>query len=84
MIIRALNLVSAVSLSLAVMSPTSLLAQGDMGPIGIVVLEDMVREQNTPVYGYEPFRSRPSYKKRACQLHKMRSCQNAARTRKVN
>jgi hypothetical protein len=84
MIFRALNLVSAVSLSLAVMSPSSLSAQGDMGPIGIVVLEDMVREQNTPTYGYEPLRVRSSYKKRACQLHKMRSCQNAARTRKVN
>jgi hypothetical protein len=37
------------------------MAQGDMGPIGTVVLENMVREQNPPSYGSQAFRSRPSY-----------------------
>jgi len=79
MVFHRLKLISAAFLSLAVTSPTSLMAQGDMGPIGTVVLENMVREQNPPSYGSQAFKSRPSYKYRACKTHKMHNCQRGNR-----
>jgi len=42
-----------------------------MGPIGTVVLENMVQEQNPPGNGYETFRPRPSYRYGSCKTHKM-------------
>ena len=42
---HGVKLISSVFVSLAVPSPTSLMAQGDMGPIGTVVLENMVRDK---------------------------------------
>ena len=84
MVFHRLKLISAAFLSLAVTSPTSLMAQGDMGPIGTVVLENMIREQNPPGYGSQAFKSRSSYKYRACRNHKMHSCQRGIRWSKAN
>ncbi|CCJ06673.1 hypothetical protein [Methylocystis sp. SC2] len=84
MVFHRLKLISTAFLSLAVTSPTSLMAQGDMGPIGTVVLENMVREQNPPSYDPQAFRSRPSYKHTACKTHKMHGCQRGKRWSKAN
>lgn len=78
------KLIYAAFLSLAVTSPTSLMAQGDMGSIGTVVLENMVGEQNPPSYGSQASGSRPSYKYRACKTDKMHSCRHANRWSKAN
>ena len=64
------NLVTAVFFALAAMSQNSSMAQGDMGPIGAVVLEDMIREQNQPSYGYQKVSSRCYRGKRHCKTAK--------------
>jgi len=81
---RGVSLISSVFVSLAVLSPTSLVAQGDMGPIGTVVLENMVQEQNPPGIGDETFRPRPSYRYGSCKTHKMRSCRRGFRSSKAH
>ncbi len=79
MVFRELKLIAAGFVALAALGPTSLLAQGDMGASGTVVLENMVREQNPLSYGDETYRSRSISKNRTCKTAKKRSCRRSYR-----
>lgn len=79
-----LNIIAGVFFSMAAVSPSSLLAQGDMGPIGIVVLEDMIREQNPPDYGYQTMGVRQTFKHRSCRKQKIAGCRRGIPLSKAN